>query len=262
MKISTRTIVISVLCVFAIAGLLSVSTAAQTGMGLYTGFALQAPFSWVTSPFVWLGNFFHRIQTADKDIAVLQQQNQALSEQIAQYEQSGIDAAFVRTAQQIPGTVLAHNARVQGFVFGTGGSKFVIDAGTDQGISQDDWVVIPGKILVGKIESVRPHTSVVSSIYGTDLKIASLASDRTPGLFSFQQGRFVMDYIPPSAQIATGTLVQTSGQDGMFAKGFLLGTVRSVHAVSDASAQEALIDPLFSMDQVQNVVVVKNSLKP
>ena len=231
-------------------------------MGLYAGTALQAPFSWITNPFVWIGNFFHRLQSADADIAALERQNQGLSERITQYEQSIVDASFATKAKLVPGTVVAENAHVLGFVFGTGGSKFVIDAGSDQGVRQDDWVIIPQKTLVGKVENVRQHTSVVASIYSSDLKIAGFISGQTPGLFSFRQGQFVMDYIPSGAQVATGTVAQTSGQDGMFARGFLLGTVRSVHAVSDASAQEAQVDPLFSLDQVQNVSVVKNSLKP
>ena len=262
MRISTRTIVISILCVFAVTGFLSASTATKTGAGLYMGSVLQAPLFWITKPFVWIGDFFHRLQSSNDDIARLEQQNQALSQQVAQYQQSAGDAAFIHETRQTSGAVVVRNARMLGFVFGTGGSKFVIDAGSDQGVTQDDWVVVSEKTLVGKVESVREHTSVVVSIYSSDLKIAALIAGQTPGLFAFRQGQFFMDYIPSGVVIATGTLAQTSGQDGMFAKGFLLGTIQSVHAVSDASAQEAQVMPLFSLDQVQNVMILKNSLKP
>src|SRR6185295_11888023 len=65
---------------------------------------------------------------------------------------------------------------------------------------------------------------------------------------------FHAEYVPPAADIQKGERVMTSGQDGIFPQGFLVGTVESV--VHSGSEREILIRPAVDFSHIDIVLVV------
>ncbi len=247
--------------VFVLAGFLSLAGTARNGGSVYVGLAaVQGPFSWLMRPFTRIGDFFRQLRTLKTENEIVREQNRLLAEQIARSQDAAENAQFLRAGQTMRGTIIARSASVLGFSFGSGGAQFVIEGGSNQNIQKGDLVLIPDDILVGRVQIVRETTSVVQTVFDSDLKIAASIAGQVNGLFSFDQGAFALSYIPAAASAREGALVRTSGQDGIFPKGLLLGTLRSMQAASDAATQKALVDPLFSLSEVKSVVIVRNPL--
>jgi len=69
-------------------------------------------------------------------------------------------------------------------------------------------------------------------------------------------GLLHMQYVPGSADVKTGDLVVTSGIDGIFPKGFVIGTID--HADRGAGAyHEIVIRPAVDFARLEEVLIVR-----
>ncbi len=65
-----------------------------------------------------------------------------------------------------------------------------------------------------------------------------------------------MQYVPGTADVKTGDLVVTSGIDGIYPKGFVIGTVE--HADRGAGAyHEIMVGPAVDFSRLEEVLVVR-----
>jgi rod shape-determining protein MreC len=70
----------------------------------------------------------------------------------------------------------------------------------------------------------------------------------------------VMKYVPELADAVVGDVVVTSGQDGIYPKGWVVGRVR---AVSPGSLfKEVLVEPSARFGQLEEVLVVTKTTEP
>jgi rod shape-determining protein MreC len=121
----------------------------------------------------------------------------------------------------------------------------VINAGKDVGL-QPDWPVVTTAGLVGHIQQVDQHSSVVRLIFASQVS-AVVQGSRAHGIVSPLAGnRFLLEYVDASKEISKGDLVVSSGMGGRYPKGITIGVVESV------SMEEQ--EPLFKQVILQSEV--------
>ncbi|MCI9365113.1 MAG: hypothetical protein HFJ54_00265 [Clostridia bacterium] len=65
-------------------------------------------------------------------------------------------------------------------------------------------------------------------------------------------------YIPTSANISEGDVVETSGMGGIYPKGITIGKVKSVENTLNPLDRYALIEPAVNFSKVETVLVITN----
>lgn len=111
-------------------------------------------------------------------------------------------------------------------------ASVVIDKGTIAGI-QKYQPVITREGLVGRIVQVGPISSRVLLLtderHGAGAIVGQLADARLLGIVKGKgESRCEMKFVDPPEQVPTGELVLTSGQDGVYPRGLIIGRIRPV----------------------------------
>jgi rod shape-determining protein MreC len=190
-------------------------------------------------------------------IVELQTQQRIWAEQLAEYQQ-GQNQTLSEDYQPFNQTIA--QALPIGFALGSGwGTMFINKGGADQ-IKKDDWVITPEHHLIGKIETVYSHYSIVKTIFDERLRVsASLGSLGSEGLFGFANGAFTVSLISlPIDKSIANTIAYTSGNDGLFPKGLILGQAISITQTSPSSLQTVSIKPLWDPPRTPIVMIVRN----
>jgi hypothetical protein len=152
---------------------------------------------------------------------------------------------------------------VLGFGFGSGYSTLFIQT-RDTAAHRGDFVMIGDHTLVGVVDRTIGTVAIVKTLFHPDLKIAAdIVPGAERGLVSATARGIVIDLLPETFTTATGTLlVETSGQDGLFRRGLLIGSITSVSPSSQIPLKQALVQPEFSIADVDAVMIMKNPLVP
>ena len=150
-------------------------------------------------------------------------------------------------------------------IFMDGGNwyeSFIIDKGTDDGLAID-MNVISGGGLVGRITSVGPNWSRVTSIISDGVNVSSqvVSSDLTmivsgdlklsdKGLMSFS---YLSD---PEDKVVKGDKVVTSNISDKYLPGLLVGYIDTVTNDANNLTKSGTIDPAAEFDYLSTVLVI------
>ncbi len=138
---------------------------------------------------------------------------------------------------------------------------FIIDQGTDSGISLND-AVITENGLVGKICQVNKAFSRVRTILSPDIKIAAVNSRTNEngiisGTLDYAKNNLTrMIFIPAQNDMKSGDILSISGISGMYPRNLKIGTVKSIEYDSYENSYYALIDIFENIKKVSDVFVV------
>lgn len=137
-----------------------------------------------------------------------------------------------------------------------------IDRGSTSGLAPGMAVVSPGGILVGQISSVKADRATVLLITDTESSVlVTTQRTQTPGVVEGQWqkgGRLLMRHIPRDADIKEQDILLTSGLNGGFPRGIIVGQI-SKTAQSDVQMEkEAEAYPLVELNSLENVLVITN----
>ena len=101
-----------------------------------------------------------------------------------------------------------------------------VDRGSADGVRVDA-PVLSGSGILGRVVLVSPHTSQVQLITNPDASVGVLLDrTRSPGVLRGTGGADLeLNYISNTEQIDLGDIVTSSGLDGIFPKGLLVGKV-------------------------------------
>lgn len=107
-------------------------------------------------------------------------------------------------------------------------SAVVIDKGEDEGVRKDMAVITP-KGLVGKVLMANRDFSEVLLLDDVNFRIAvRFLGSRSEGIASGTGQGVTVRYVPKDVEIIKGDWVITSGLDGIFPEGILVGYVSEV----------------------------------
>lgn len=145
-------------------------------------------------------------------------------------------------------------------------SSFTIDVGKRQGVSKNDAVVTETALVGHVVEVYDDYATVMAIIDGRSAVHGLIERTRDNGIV---RGNLAIDqqdelcrmvYLPSSAELQFGDKVLSSGLDGIYPKGLLIGTVRDLSSTA-GSEPYVVIDPAADFRRLEEVLVIRGEVK-
>lgn len=139
-----------------------------------------------------------------------------------------------------------------------GSLTVTIDRGTDDGVLAD-MAVIGARGVVGRV--IAPIAKRAATVQLLTDRLAGVAvtfeRSNAGGMITGGEGDppFRAEFVPTSADVQAGERVTTSGQDGIFPQGFLVGIVDRVNRTGGAD-REIVVRPAVDFSHIDIVLVV------
>ena len=199
----------------------------------------------------------------------IRRENEDLKQRVAQLEirlqQERAEAQQTRTLQQLlslrqetaPPTTAAN-------VIGASADAYFrtisIDKGTAEGLRQDMAVIAPAGV-VGRIILPTLRAAKVQLLIDRNAAAAALVErSRAQGVvLGTGTGVLTMAYLPGSADIKVGDRIVTSGIDGIYPKGFVIGQIESLQRGA-GEFNGIVIKPAVDFSSLEAVLVVAGPL--
>ncbi len=132
-----------------------------------------------------------------------------------------------------------------------------IDKGSSEGLATD-MAVISSAGVVGRVILPSRRASKVQLLIDRNAAAGALIErTRVQGVvIGSGDGTLTMQYVPGSSDVKTGDLVVTSGIDGIYPKGFVIGTVdRTDRGVG--AFHEIFVRPAVNFSRLEEVLIVR-----
>jgi rod shape-determining protein MreC len=200
------------------------------------------------------------------DLVDVRAQNEALRRRVAELEQSTGRLAELQENNQRLNELLGfrstldgdtHPAQVSGRDPGTLFQSLTINKGESDGVRKGFAVIAPAGV-VGQIIATSPHAARVLLITDHSSGIDAIVErSRARGIVAgaLADG-CVMKYLKRGEDVAVGDRVATSGLDGIFPKGILIGEVTGVSRNHRGLLQMAEVRPSAPLERLEDVLVV------
>lgn len=204
----------------------------------------------------------------------LEQENAELKKRLAEMEQQVIagEAAEKENAQLRE--LLGLQEKRSDFVFETAtvishsasnwDSSLTISKGSLHDIAAGDCVIDEFGALVGIIDEVGTTWSTARTIIDPDTEIGGLVA-RTDsaviagGDFSLMEsGQLKLSFLPENTQLIAGDLVLTSGLNGIYPSGLIIGSIAELHTEVSGMSRYAVLEPRVDLDELKQVFVIKD----
>jgi rod shape-determining protein MreC len=204
----------------------------------------------------------------------IRQDNEALRQEVAQLrialQQERALAQQSRTLQQLLDLQGAAALKTTAAaVIGSGPDAFfrtiTIDKGTQDGLGRDMAVIAPAGV-VGRVIMPSARASKVQLLIDRDAGAGVMIErSRATGVISgsgatgdleYRAGVLNLDYVPNTADVKVGDRVVTSGIDGIYPKGFVIGEIQSVER--EAGEYRIKVRPAVDFSSLETVLVVLN----
>jgi rod shape-determining protein MreC len=132
-----------------------------------------------------------------------------------------------------------------------------LDKGERDGLRKGMAVLVPEGV-VGRVVSVSPHAARVLLISDHSSGVDALVQrKRVHGIAEGTvEGRYILKYVHLADDVQVGDTVVTSGLDGIFPKGQLIGEVVRVKRNANRLFQEVEVTPNVELAKVEEVLVV------
>jgi len=205
---------------------------------------------------IWSGYFALRGTHAEnlrlqQQVGQLEIRNQELESQAKEAQRLSALLDFHKAHPEAPMVA----AQVIGGSADLSSHTLFINKGERSGIRRNDAVITPTGI-VGKIVEVTPGTSQILLINDRDSGVGALFSDtRTQGIIKGNgDPEPVMAYVTNEEKVHPGEVILTSGEDRIFPKGLLVGTVSSSKA--GYPFQTIHVNTAARLDRLEDVMVL------
>ena len=219
------------------------------------------------SVLVYLASGFKDVQDLNeenenlrKEIAELTETNNRLSQQISELER--LEELYKLDSQYSEYNKVAANVIAKDP--GTWYSTYVIDKGTDDGISVD-MNVIAGGGLVGIVTETGKSWAVVQSIIDDRSNISAMIASTSDtmvvsgNLLTMEQGTIDFSELrDPDNVVGEGTTVVTSNISTKYLTGLLVGYVSRVEESSNRLTKKGTIIPAADFMHLREVLVITN----
>jgi len=134
---------------------------------------------------------------------------------------------------------------------------FYIDRGSLDGIKKGMPLITPDGI-VGKVLFTGPKSSLILPIIERGASLSVMLEDSgARGILEGQGGRCLLRYLSQEEPIREGERILATGLDGVYPKGFSVGTVKRIIKKPGALFMEAEVEPSVRFDRLQEVMVIR-----
>lgn len=195
----------------------------------------------------------------------LKKENAALKNQLLDYEKTKQQLAeleeFMGIKEDNPDYVLSDPCTIIGYVTNDPFHSFLIDKGTDDGISLQD-PVVTSEGIVGIVSEVSATYSTVQTICSPKLSVGAMSANGSDT--SIVEGEISlaadykcrMIYLDRDTKLKEGDLIKTSSAGGLFPQGFLIGTVESLEMMDSGLSKYAVLQPAVDFESLTSVIVI------
>ena len=134
-----------------------------------------------------------------------------------------------------------------------------LDKGSSQGLAADMAVLAPAGV-VGRVILPTPRAAKVQLIIDRNAAAAGLVErSRAQGVVvGTGTERMRFEYVPGTADLKVGDRVVTSGMDGIYPKGFVIGQIESIQRTA-GEFSDVLIRPSVNLSALETVLVVTSA---
>ena len=271
LSINRRTFILFVAVCLGHALLISSQVQTKTGVPVAESMAFSAFASVqrVATSFsdFWRGFWGNHVvgRGVERDNAALRQRIAELEAQVQQQQAAASEVAALESAlalrQQVATRTLA--ARV---IAGDPSPSSItptitIDRGSDDGVTAD-MAVISAQGVVGRvIGKPTAHAAQVQLLIGRNAAAGALL-ERTQTLGIVEGGAddppLLMNYVSNSADVKVGDRVVTSGEDGIFPRGYFIGTIARAER-GNGQSRVLAVDPAVYFSHLDIVLVILTS---
>jgi rod shape-determining protein MreC len=137
-----------------------------------------------------------------------------------------------------------------------------IDKGTSDGVLADMAVLAPAGV-VGRVTRPGARAALVQLLVDRSAAVGVVVErTRVQGIVvGLGDGTLQMDFAPVTGDVASGDVLVTSGIDGIYPEGFVVGTVTSV-APGDGLYHVVRARPAVDFSRLEDVLVVLDRMAP
>ncbi|MFH1694745.1 MAG: rod shape-determining protein MreC [Patescibacteria group bacterium] len=132
-------------------------------------------------------------------------------------------------------------------------SEIALNIGSDSGVSEGDVVTQGNNILVGRVKTVRPQLSIVTTIFDPSFETAVRIGAGSVDALLRGGNQLTLDLIPPDAIIESDSIVFTAGME--FPYGLEVGRIIETRRDEGGVFRTASVEPGFEVKTLRNVVV-------
>lgn len=237
----------------------------------HIGNALSSLVMPVQNGLVYIKNKISGNSTFFSDITTLKQENEDLKQKNSDLEKSLRELEIIKSENETLKEYVnlkdkyTEYTTVPGYVINKDTSNYsniiVINIGENDGIKAN-MAVISDEGLVGHVISVTNSTAKVQTLIDTSSVVSSSAGSANDNIIvkGTLDDKTVLKAtsIPTSATLLEGDKVETSGLGGIYPKGILIGTVKTISNTKNLTNRYALIDPAVNFNKLQTVLVITN----
>lgn len=202
------------------------------------------------------------------------EQNKALKEEVAELNRELADYAetkrqleelreFAGIKEEYKDLVLSAPCEVVGYVTNDPFGAFRIGQGSADGIELYDSVVTDLG-LVGVITELGDHTATVTTILSPDVSVAVYCSTTkdhgvlTGTVSDAMNGRCRLQYLDKDSTLRKDKVILTSGENGLFPRGYVVGYVKDVQNDETGLNKTATVSPAAELSDLSMVIVIKD----
>ena len=135
---------------------------------------------------------------------------------------------------------------------------FTVDRGTGDGVRQDLAVIAPSGVVGRVVGTPGPRAAKVQLLIDRNAAAGALIErTRAAGVVTGVDGQSFlrMDYVSNLEDVQIDDAVVTSGTDGIYPKGFVIGTVADVRRGDDLY-KSILVAPVVEFGNLEDVLIV------
>ena len=201
----------------------------------------------------------------------VREENQQLKRQLGdlqvQFQQERAKAEQTRQLERLLG--LQHTIQLDSIpagVIGAGPSPdfrtVTIDRGASAGVADNMAVIAPAGV-VGRIVTPTAHAAKVQLLIDRNAAAGALVErSRAQGVvLGAGEDVLRMDYVAGTSDVKVGDTIVTSGIDGIYPKGFVIGKVETVNS-GHGIYKTIRVRPAVNFNQLEEVLVVRPPPSP
>ena len=218
---------------------------------------------------VFLKNKITGNEQENSDIASLQEENRSLKDENSKLQEQLIELEILKSENNTLKEYVnlkdkySEFTTVPAYVIERSISNYekivVINAGTDDGV-KENMPVISESGLVGYVISATNNTAKIQTIIDTASSVSANISNVQDSVIlrgTLNNTETVRaTYIPADSTILQGDQVVTSGLGGIYPKGILIGTVKSVVNTKNEADRYAEIEVATDFSRLETVLVI------
>ncbi len=217
----------------------------------------------ISNPVHWINNVWDsylNLRGVKQENRALKYELARLRQEVVRYREALIEneqlRGLLRIRDKVEGRSLV--ASIVGMDFDPWVSTVTVDKGRVDGVRRN-MVVLAAEGVSGRVIKSGLHFSRVMLISDYNSAVgAMIQSNRTRGILKGNgRGMCTLEYVEKGLDVEVGDQVITSGTDGIFPKGLVLGRVSSVKNAGESTLFQAIeVEPAVDLHGLEKVLIV------